>query len=400
MAAICFYFQVHQPFRIGTFSSFDGAEGCDYFDRQTNAWVMRKVAEKCYLPTNRLLLKLIQRFHGSFRCSFSITGTALEQMRLYAPEALESFQQLAQTGCVEFLAETSHHSLAALYDQQEFSEQARTHAQLMQQYFGYQPKVFRNTELIYNDFVAERVRSLGYNRVIAEGVDRVLGARSPNQVYASAVPGVSCLLKNYRLSDDVAFRFSDVNWAEFPLSPKRYAELLFNDSMNRQVVNLFMDYETFGEHQWEATGIFSFLEQLPAAVFEKGLTFMTPSEVFERFGSAGQYSCPQLTSWADEARDTSAWQGNRIQLLALDSIYGLKEAVLKSGDPWIVEVWRRLQTSDHFYYMSTKVADDGQVHAYFNAFDGPYDAFVHYMNVWRHFARHLGVPVPEQRTAA
>jgi alpha-amylase len=388
MPSVCFYFQVHQPFRLKRFSYFDSSSHFDYFDAQKNGDIMRKVAHKCYLPTNRLIKQLIDETEGAFRVSYSITGIALEQMRLYSPETLESFVDLARTGCVEFLGETYYHSLSAIFDPADFSMQVQQHSKLMNELFGVQPTVFRNTELIYQDFVASLAEKLGFKGIIAEGCDDILQWRSPNFVYTPAGTSIKLLLKNYRLSDDIAFRFSNKGWESYPLRAETFASWVHSVSGNGETVNLFMDYETFGEHQWESTGIFDFLRHLPHKIFaHPDWNFATPSQVIDRYNSVGELHYHRLTSWADIDRDLTAWKGNRMQEGAFSQIYELGEAVRWHNDERLLDVWHKLLTSDHFYYMCTKWFADGDVHAYFSPYTNPYEAFINYMNVLRDFRR-------------
>ena len=386
MSSVCFYFQVHQPFRLKPFSYFDTSGRLDYFDDQKNGEIARKVADKCYIPTNKLMLELIDRYEGKFKIAYSITGVAIEQMERYTPEVLELFCQLAKTGCVEFLGETYYHSLAALYDPAEFKEQVARHQSVTEALFGQRPTVFRNTELIFSDDIARLVASLGFQGVVAEGADDILGWRSPNFIYDSAAAPIKLLLKNYRLSDDVAFRFSNRGWAEWPLTADRYAHWIHNVSGNGDTVNLFMDYETFGEHQWSCTGIFDFMRALPGMVMQHpDWAFRTPSEVLASHPAVAPLSFHRLTSWADMERDITAWRGNRMQEQAFDICYDLGKEVKWQQDGALLDAWRRLQTSDHFYYMCTKWFADGDVHAYFSPYASPYDGFVNYMNVLRDF---------------
>lgn len=381
MASVCFYFQVHQPSRLRRYSIFDTES--NYFDDYKNAQICRKVAHKCYLPANRLMLKLIDRHEGRFKISYSITGTVLEQLEAYAPEVLSTFQALARTGCVEFLCESYYHSLAFLYSKTEFAQQVRMHQQRTEELFGQTPKVFRNTELIYNNDLAHFVKEMGFKAVLCEGADHVLGYRSPNFVYQPAgIKGLKMLLKNYRLSDDIAFRFSNRDWPEWPLTAPKFAKWVSDVNGNGNVVNLFMDYETMGEHQWEDTGIFDFLEHLPEEVLRHpDNDFRTPSEVARDFEPVGELDVPYMVSWADVERDLSAWLGNAMQSNSLHALYQIEEQIKGTEDPDIISDWRKLQTSDHFYYMCTKWFADGDVHKYFNPYDSPYDSYINFMNV-------------------
>ncbi len=389
MISVCIYFQVHQPMRLDQgYSFFDMGRRHHYRDEQANADILRKVAHKCYLPANRLMLDLIREFQGDFRISYSITGVALEQFQEFCPEVLETFRELADTGCVEFIAETYYHSLSFLFSKEEFRRQVNKHHRVMTEFFGREPTAFRNTELIYNNELAQEVERMGYKVILAEGADQVLGWRTPNFVYQPAgCEKLKALLKNYRLSDDVAFRFSDRNWDEWPLSVEKYARWVHDVAGNGEVINLFMDYETIGEHQWEDTGIFNFFRAMPRAVLaHRDFGFRTPSEAAADLDPIAQLDVPHFTSWADLERDVTAWLGNPMQDQAAELAYNLEKAVMASGDDDLEATWREMLTSDHFYYMCTKWFSDGDVHKYFNPFETPYQAFISYMNALNDFA--------------
>jgi alpha-amylase len=382
MASVCFYFQVHQPYRLRHYTIFD--TGTDYFDEHKNAQICRKVAGKCYLPTNRLMLDLIREHEGRFKVAYSITGVILDQFKEYAPEVLASFQELAETGCVEFLAETYYHSLSFLFSPKEFADQIDAHKKAVRELFGQTPRIFRNTELVYNNALAEAIERIGgFEAVLAEGADHVLGWRSPNFVYRPPnARKLKLLLKNYRLSDDIAFRFSNRGWREWPLRAEKFAHWINAVNGNGYTVNLFVDYETFGEHQWEDTGIFEFLRRLPTEILKNpDNDFKTPSEVVDAYEAVDTVDVPHLVSWADTERDLSAWLGNPMQHNAIHELYNLEGQVKASGDPDLLDSWRKLQTSDHFYYMCTKWFADGDVHKYFNPYDSPYDSYINFMNV-------------------
>lgn len=387
MRTLCFYFQVHQPFRLRRYRFFDLGEAHDYFDTQANSSIMRKVAEKCYLPTNRLLLELIGQYGAKVRFAFSISGVTLDQFEMYAPDVLQTFQELAQTGQVEFLAETYAHSLVALREGDAFERQVREHGERVKALLGVAPTTFRNTELIYSDAIGARVAAMGFTQMLAEGAKHVLGWKSPNFLYHNPVtPRLKLLLKNFQLSDDIAFRFSNRGWNGWPLTTEKYAGWLNALPSRDEVVNLFMDYETFGEHQWADTGIFDFLRALPRAVFSQtDFEFRTPAETAAHHQSVAPLHVPYPTSWADEERDLTAWLGNELQDEAFNTLYSLSERVAKIDDPALHRDWLYLQTSDHFYYMCTKWFSDGDVHKYFNPYDSPYDAFINYMNVLSDF---------------
>jgi len=410
MASVIFYFQVHQPYRLRRYSVFH--RDPFYFDDAQNERILRKVADKCYRPATRLILDLVERHEGDFRVAYSLTGTVLEQLERWAPDVLELFQELASTGCCEFLGETYYHSLASLYSPQEFAEQVTLHTRRIEELFGQTPRVFRNTELIYSDHIAELVSRLTsadgapqFKAVLAEGVDRLLGHRSPNHVYSAgrelegdAGGPLAVLVKNYRLSDDIAFRFSNRGWSEWPLSADKFARWVHQINGDGEICNLFMDYETFGEHQWADSGIFEFLDKLPRAVLDLAPGrngFMMPSEAVEGREPVGAYYAPEYTSWADSERDLTAWRGNAMQENALEEFYRLEapikravEAAGVAGDEhaiasagYLIEDWRKVSTSDHFYYMCTKFFADGDVHRYFNPYDSPYDSYINFMNV-------------------
>lgn len=387
MSSVCFYFQVHQPFRLKNYTAFDVGRDHFYLDEHANRQILLKVAHKCYLPTNRVILDLIRRFNGKFKVAYSITGVALEQMYAYCPEVVDSFLDLAKTGCVEFLGETYYHSLAAIFDPYEFSQQVKQHEELMVNLFGKKPRVFRNTELICSNEIMNFVADMGYSGIIAEGADDILQWRSPNYLYDKPGGRLKLLLKNYNLSDDIAFRFSNPDWHGHPLTADKFAGWLHNSAAGQgDVINLFMDYETFGEHQWESTGIFRFLDELPAAVLRSAnWNFCTPSEAVDRYQTRGELPFSRVVSWADIQRDLSAWQGNNMQNRALADIYAIGGDVRSRNNPAALDLWRKLQTSDHFYYMCTKWLTDAAVHAYFNPYRSPYEAFINYMNVLTDF---------------
>ncbi|MBN2778088.1 MAG: glycoside hydrolase family 57 protein [Bacteroidales bacterium] len=387
MRTICFYFQVHQPFRLKRYKFFDIGNDHYYFNDFENKSIMRKVAEKCYLPTNQTFLDLINEFGDKVKIAYSISGVAIDQFEMYAPDVLESFKKLVATGKVEILSETYSHSLAALVSREEFERQVKMHRDKVKEVFGVEPQVFRNTELIYADWIGEYVAEMGYKAMITEGAKHVLGWKSPNYLYCNAVnPKLKVLLKNFKLSDDIAFRFSNRDWEEFPLTTEKFVSWLNALDPKEEIVNLFMDYETFGEHQWAETGIFDFLRALPNAVFKySNFTFSTPSEIINTIDPVGAIHVPHPISWADEERDLTAWLGNELQDEAFSKLYQCYDLVKQKNDPQIWKDWLYLQTSDHFYYMCTKWFSDGDVHKYFNPYDSPYEAFVNFMNALSDF---------------
>jgi len=387
MRSICFYFQVHQPFRLRTYRFFDIGADHNYYDEYQNRHIIRRVARKCYLPANQVLLDLINEYGTAFKVSFSISGVALEQFKMYVPEVIDSFKRLADTGCVEFLAETYSHSLSALKSKDEFNRQVNKQKQMITDLFGQHPTTFRNTELIYSDQIGEMVAEMGFKTMLTEGAKHVLGWKSPNYMYCNNLnPKLKLLLKNFQLSDDIAFRFSQQSWPEWPLTTEKFVGWLNRIEPNQETVNLFMDYETFGEHQWAETGIFDFMRALPAKVFAySNFGFNTPAELSQNLQPVSAINVPYPCSWADEERDLTAWLGNDLQDEAFDALYAIEDKLKGCTDENLLRDWLYLQTSDHFYYMCTKWFSDGDVHKYFNPYGTPYEAFINYMNVLSDF---------------
>lgn len=384
MVSTCFYFQVHQPYRLNKYHVFDVGYHKQYFNEKKNREVLRKVAKKSYLPANSLMKHLIEQ-HPDFKIAYSMSGVILDQFELYYPEVLHSFQELVDTGNVELLDETYHHSLAFLYSKKEFNEQVAMHTKKIIDLFGkkHKPQVFRNTELIYNNELAKHVEGLGYKGILAEGADHILQWRSPNFVYQPVLTkNIKLLLKNYKLSDDVAFRFSSRDWHGFPLTAEKFAQWVSAINGNGTNVNLFMDYETIGEHQWASTGIFNFLAQLPTEIMKHpDNSFKTPSELIKEHHPVAALDIHNFVSWADVERDVSAWLGNNMQRLAIGHLYAMEQDIKMADDSQLLEDWRKLQISDHFYYMCTKWFSDGDVHKYFNPYDRPHDAFISFINI-------------------
>ena len=397
MKTVCLFFQVHQPFRHRRYRFFDIGNDHYYYDDYSNESILRKIARKSYLPTNKLLLNLAAQLKGKFKVSFSISGLALEQFELYAPEVIESFQKLAKTGCVEFLAETYSHSLSSLKDNSIFKEQVNLHSQKINKLFGQNPRVFRNTEMIYSDEIGAQVAEMGYNAILTEGAKHVLGWKSPNYVYVNSInPRLKVLMRNFKLSDDIAFRFSNTNWAEYPLTAGKFLNWLEKSNSKEEVFNLFLSYESIGDRQPKESGIFDFLEKFSIKTANHGsLKFATPSEVIEELQPVSAVSVSHPISWADNERDLTAWLGNGMQREAFENLYGLRQQIKKCTDTELIKDWNYLQVSDHFYYMSTKYFSDGEVHSYFNPFDSPYEAFINYMNVLSDFKIRLNSLVPE-----
>ena len=376
--SICLYFQVHQPTRLRLYRFFDIGKDSHYYDDFANRTILRRVAQKCYLPMNKLMLDLINQYKGKFKIAYSISGSALDQFQRFAPEVIDSFKALAATGRVEFLAETYYHSLASLGSDSEFRHQVAKHAAKIEELFGVKPVTFRNTELIYDNSIGELVYEMGYKTMLTEGARHIMGWQSPNFVYTGETqPRLKLLLRNYTLSDDIAFRFNQNH-----VTAEQYVGWMKENAKEGDIVNLFMDYETFGEHQSADTGIFDFMKALPGAVIADGtFGFVTPAEAVKKHKPIADIAVEDPISWADEERDVTAWLGNELQSEAFQKVYAMKEKLAIVNDPDLYEDWGHLQESDHFYYMCTKFFSDGEVHKYFNPYDTPYEAFINYMNV-------------------
>lgn len=384
---LCFYFQIHQPVRLRRYRFFDIGKRHDYFDEYVNRSTIRRITEKCYLPMNHLIMDLIKRYGTNFKVSFSISGSALEQFALHAPEVIESFKELAKTGSVEFLAETYAHSLASLSDTDEFERQVQRHTARMEELFGQKPVTLRNSSLIYSDQIGERVAAMGFESMLTDGAKHVLGWKSPNFVYTNVMnPRLKLLLKNSRLSNDLTLRFSDHSWHEWPLTADKYARWLKDSTQDSEIVNLFMNYETFGENQLAETGIFEFMRSLPEYIFSTtDFEFLTPSEAVKKHQPVAPLHVPYPISWADEEKDITGWLGNELQNEAFEELFKIQPKVEALNDPELNEDYSRLQASDHFYYMRTKLFSDNDYHRYVSPYETPYEAFINYMNVLSDF---------------
>lgn len=395
MKTICFYFQIHQPFRLKRYRFFDIGKDHYYYDDFNNENIIRRIVEHSYIPANQTLLDIIKTSGGKFKAAFSISGVALEQLEIYAPEVIDGLKELAKTGCVEFLAETYAHSLSSLKDTDEFITQVKQHSEKIHELFGQKPKVFRNTELIYSDDISAVVSSMGFKGMLAEGAKHILGWKSPNYVYTSCMnPNLKVLLRNYNMSDDFSFRFSNTQWSEYPLTADKFINWINSTPEAEQVVNLFMNYETFGEFQPRESGIFEFLKAIPRFAKDSQIGFSTPTEVISKLKPVDQISVPYPSSWADEERDTTAWLGNQLQASACDKLYSISERVRLCQDRRIKQDWMYLQSSDHFYYMSTKHFSDGAVHNHFSPYETAFDAFTNYMNVLGDFITRVDAQYP------
>ncbi len=396
MKQICFYFQIHQPFRLKRYRFFNIGKDHYYYDDFSNEEIMQKIANNSFIPANRMLFDLINQYKGRFKVAFSISGIALEQLEIYAPEVISGLRDLANTGNVEFLTETYAHSLASIFDPIDFKNQVKQHSDKIEMLFNQKPTTFRNTELIYSDDIGKAVYELGYDKMITEGAKHVLGWKSPNFVYSSAQqPKLKLLLKNSKLSDDIMFRFSNYSWSEYPLTADKFINWIDSTPKDEKVVNLFMNYETFGNMQPSHTGIFEFMKALPHFAFEKGIKFATPSEVMDEGKPVDVLSVPYPMSWADEERDLSAWVGNTLQKEAIKTLYAIGERLRMCNDRRLKQDWLYLQTSDHFYYMSTKHFSDGASHSQYSPYPTPYDAFSNYMNILSDFIGRVKAQYPD-----
>ncbi len=380
MPDICLYFQVHQPNRLLPADPARGGKSISAGDDATNAAILSRVAENCYLPANRMFKQLIEKNDGRFRMALSISGTVIEQMERFRPDVLESFRELVAGGGVELLAETYYHSLAFIHSNKEFDRQVDMHLGKIEEVFHIRPRVFRNTELIYNDAIAAKAETMGFDGIIAEGVERNLKGKSPNFLYrAPETARIKTLLRNSWLSDDLGFRFADPSWTDHPLTPEKYAAWLLDSPGD--IVNLFMGYETIGEHQPGGSGIFDFWEALPAAVEETGLQWVTSSEVVDLYRASHEYACRFLTSWTDRERDLSAWTENPMQREAIAKVHGMEKEIMAANDPEIIRAWAKMQTSNHFHWMSTKGGADGGAHSPLIPYPSPCDAHQRFLAV-------------------
>ncbi len=396
MKKICFYFQIHQPYRLKRYRFFNIGRDHYYYDDFSNEDILQQIAARSFVPANKMLLDLINASNGEFKFALSVSGVALDQMEIYAPEVIEGLQQLSRTGSVEFLAETYSHSLSSVIDPIEFQNQVKRQAEKIKLLFDQEPKVFRNTEMIYSDDIADLVYSMGYTKMIGEGAKHVLSWRSPNFVYKSEnQPNLKLLLRNSQFSDDVSMRFSDYTWKEYPLTADKYMSWIASTSPEEEVFNIFMNYETFGNLQPSHSGIFEFMKALPKFAKDKGIGFGTPSEIMDTHRAVGTVSVPNPISWADEERDLSRWLGNTLQKSALTTLYKISERVRMTNDRRLKQDWSYLQSSDHFYYMSTKHFFDGSTHSQFSPYQSPYDAFNNYMNVLSDFIERVNAQYPE-----
>jgi len=397
MKTVCLNFQLHQPFRYRKYRFFDIGNDAYYYDDFANETILRKAADQSYLPANKIILEQILKYKGKFKVSYSLSGVVLDQFKLYAPEVIESFAKLAATGCVEFLSETYANSLVSIADERFFESQVKAHDDLIEELFGLRPKVFSNTELIYSDEIGDLVQRMGFEAMITEGAKHILGWKSPNYLYCNALnPRLKVLMRNFRFSDDLSFRFSNKGWSEFPLTAEKYAGWMNSLPKEEEVVTVFINYETFGKLQPKSTGIFDFLKKLPEAILKSGnLSFSTPSEVINDLQPVAAVHVPYPMSWADEERDLSAWLGNELQKEAFDKLYKLKDQMRNCTDATMLKDWDYLQTNDHLYYMCTKFFSDGEVHKYFNPYSTPYEAFINYMNVLSDFKIRLNAIVPK-----
>ncbi len=386
MKNVCFYFKIHQPFRLKRYRFFDIGNDHYYYDDFANDEIITRVAEQSYLPMMRTLREIINATQHTFKCAISISGTAIEQLQLYVPECIDELRKLTETGCVEFLSETYSHSLSSLEDPEEFLREVKAHDDLILRLFGLKPTVFSNTELIYDDEIALLIQSMGFKTAVTEGAKHILGWKSPNYVYrAASSSNLKLLLINDKLSEDISRRFAKTDWDEYPLTADKYINWIASLPEEEQIVNLYFSLDTFGTFLPKETGIFDFIRALPRFAKAKGIFFTTPSEAVEKLKPIGELAIPYPISGTDEARDVSAWKGNALQQEALDKLYSVAERVSLCSDKRLKQDWEYLQSSDHFYYMSTKNLEDGAAHSSFSPYDSPFSAFTNYMNVLADF---------------
>ena len=386
--SICIYFQIHHPERLRKYQFFDIGKKHNYFDNYANRSELEDLAENCYLPANALLLDLIKKYEGKFKVAFSISGSAIDQLEMHTPEVIRSFQELAQTGQAEFLAETYSHSLASLSeDTDEFELQVKRHSAAIKELFGKKPVTFRNTSLIYSDKIGKRVADLGFKTMLTDGAKHVLGWKSPNFVYKNALDeNLNLLLKNSKLSDDIAIRFSDKNWSEYPLTSEKYADWVSHSLQDTEVLNLFMNYEVIGHYNRAESGIFDFLRYFIQQIAENpNYQFLLPKEVTKKHTAKDILPVPYPISWTDEERDITSWLGNELQKEAFTELFKIQPLVKKKKNAELNEDYSRLQASEHFYFMRTKLFSGADYHKYILPYESPYEAFINYMNVLSDF---------------
>ena len=386
--SICIYFQIHHPERLRKYQFFDIGKKHNYFDNYANRSELEDLAENCYLPANALLLDLIKKYEGKFKVAFSISGSAIDQLEMHTPEVIRSFQELAQTGQVEFLAETYSHSLASLSeDTDEFELQVKRHSAAIKELFGKKPVTFRNTSLIYSDKIGKRVADLGFKTMLTDGAKHVLGWKSPNFVYKNALDeNLNLLLKNSKLSDDIAIRFSDRNWSKYPLTSEKYADWVSHSLQDTEVLNLFMNYEVIGHYNRAESGIFDFLRYFIQQIAENpNYQFLLPKEVTKKHTAKDILPVPYPISWTDEERDITSWLGNELQKEAFTELFKIQPLVKKKKNAELNEDYSRLQASEHFYFMRTKLFSGADYHKYILPYESPYEAFINYMNVLSDF---------------
>lgn len=390
--SICIYFQIHHPERLRKYHFFDIGKKHNYFDNYANRSELEDLAETCYLPANALLLELIKKYEGKFKVAFSISGSAIDQLEMHTPEVIRSFQELAKTDCVEFLAETYSHSLASLSeDTDEFEQQVKKHVSTIKNLFGKKPVTFRNTSLIYSDKIGERVSKLGFKTMLTDGAKHVLGWKSPNFVYKNPIDeNLNLLLKNSKLSDDIAMRFSETHWDEYPLTSEKYTRWITHSLQDTEVVNLFMNYDVIGYYNRAGSGIFDFLRYFVKNTIENtDFQFLTPKEVVKKHEPKDVLHVPFPISWTDEERDITSWQGNELQKEAFSQLFKIQPLVKKKKNEELSDDYSRLQASEHFFYMRTKLFSDSDYHKYVSPYDSPYEAFINYMNILSDFIDRL-----------
>ncbi len=397
MKNICLYFQLHQPVKLRRYRFFDIGNDHYYYDDYANESNINKLAHTCYLPANKILIELLKKYKGKFSVAFSISGTMIDQLRVYAPEVIESFKAMAKTGSVEFIAETSSHSLASTRNFDEFKRQVAEQVKLIEDTFGQTPVSFRNTDLIYSDEIGEAVSQMNFKVMLAEGAKQTLGWKSPNYMYCNAIePRLKVLARNYHMSDDIALRFSNQGWSEWPLTAQKFKGWCDGLDQSEEIINLFMSYDTFGAVHSVESGILDFLRALPTVMLEDpNYAFITPAKAAQKLQSVSAIHVPSATSWRDEERDLTPWLGNEMQTEAVDKLYALAPKVAKCEDTAILKDWQYLQSSDNIYYMGTKFFANGANRTYNSPYQTPYEAFINFMNILTDFSARLSAAVPD-----
>ena len=393
MKTICLYFEIHQNIQLKRYRFFDIGTDHYYYDDYEDERLITDVANRSYMPALEALGEMLKEHPGFFKVAFSLSGVGMEQLEIHAPQVLEKLQELNQTGCVEFLAEPYSHGLASLATEESFAKEVKRQCQKMKEYFGKEPKVLRNSSLIYSDDIGAQAAQMGFKGMLTEGARHVLGWKSPHYVYNCALaPNLKLLLRDVNLSDDISLRFSNVDWEGYPLFADNYVDRIANFPGEEHVVNIFMELSALGVAQPLSSNILDFLKALPECAKQRGLTFSTPSEICETMPSVGALDVPDTLSWTDEERDVSSWLGNPMQREAFNKLYSVADRVRIADDPRINQDWDYLQASNNFRQMTTKPS---QVGIDRGIYASPFDAFTNYMNILGDFIARVNSLYPE-----